>query len=219
MPFMKKIFISFIISIVVLTADNFGQRIGDFAPEKQSEVFPSNSWGLDIMFGEGGFGLGSFYRRSINNELNMFVDFSISESKDEREIEQIDYFGRIYVLGKKHRIFLMPLNFGISYRLFQNSLTDNFRPYLSLAAGPTMVAYNPYELEFFSAIGKSKAKFTTGGYIGFGADFGLDKKSLMGLNIRYYVIRFFSEGIESLEGRPKKNLDGFYFTIYLGAMF
>ena len=40
------------------------QRIGKMAPEKPPEVFPENSWGMDIMFGEGGFGLGTFLRKT-----------------------------------------------------------------------------------------------------------------------------------------------------------
>ena len=64
-----------------------GQRIGKIAPDKEPEFFPPNSWGADLMFGEGGFGLGTFYKRSFSRTLTGVIDFSISESKDEREME------------------------------------------------------------------------------------------------------------------------------------
>jgi hypothetical protein len=74
-------------------------------------------------------------------------------------------------------------------------------------------------LEFFESFGKAQTKYALGGYIGLGANFGLDKRSLLGVNIRYYFIHFFDEGVESLYDRPKKNLGGFFLTINLGMMY
>lgn len=200
---------------------SYGQSIGKIVEEEKNEkeIFPTNAWGMDIMFGEGGFGLGAFYRRKIATDLTFFTDFSISEGKDEKEVEYIDYWGRTYVPGKKNRIFLLPANFGLQYRLFSEDIFDNLRPYLNFAVGPSMVVTTPYEREFFNAFGKARAHFTAGGYVGFGANFGLDKVSLVGINIRYYVIHFFNDGIEGLEGRNIKNLGGFYLTINLGLMY
>ena len=65
------------------------QKIGEMAPEKPNENFPDNSWGVDIMFGEGGFGLGTFYRQQFNRDLTGFIDLSFSESKDDKEIATI----------------------------------------------------------------------------------------------------------------------------------
>ena len=99
------------------------------------------------------------------------------------------------------------------------SLSDNFRPYFNLGVGPTMVVTTPYDREFFNAFGKAQSKFAVGGYIGFGGNFGLDNSSLVGLNIRYYVIRLFGDGVESLYGKYKKQLGGIFLTINLGMMY
>jgi hypothetical protein len=216
---MKKSFITLLMLIPLIGLN--AQEIGELADEEPPKIFPNNSLGLDIMFSEGGIGFGFFYRRQLNQKLTAFTDLSISEAKDEQEIEYIDpyYPYQSITFGKKNRIFLIPLNFGLHYRLFENVLSDNLRPYINLGVGPTMVMTTPYELEFFNAFGKARSKFALGGYIGFGGNFGLDNSSLIGLNIRYYIIRLFDDGVESLYGKYKKNLGGIFLTINLGMMY
>jgi hypothetical protein len=205
--------------IVVLSLGSFAQGIGNYAPEKEQIHFPPHTLGLDIMFGEGGFGLGAFYRKNLTDELTAFVDLSVSEAKDENEFEYVDYWGNVYVYGKKNRILLLPVNFGAQYRLFSQSLGENLRPYIGGGIGPAVVITTPYEKEFFSAFGKAQAKYTLGGYIGAGANFGIDMKSSVGVNIRYYIIHLFGDGVESLAGRPRNDVGGFYITLNLGTMY
>jgi len=214
---MKKIILILILLIPFLKIN--AQGIGELAPEKEPVYFPQNSWGADFLFGEGGFGLGTFYRRNLYGNLSFFSDFSISEAKDDQEIEYIDYYGRTYTIGKKNRIFQMPLNVGLQQRLFSSIISDNLRPYISGGVGPAFIATTPYEMEFFSSLKKARGYLTVGGYFGFGADFGLNRESLVGIHIRYYVIRFFGDGIESLYGKYKKTLGGFYLTLNIGMMY
>ena len=214
---MLKLVISILLVIPFIT--NHAQGIGELAPERPPEVFPPNAWGLDILLGESGFGLGGFYRDELSTKFTLFGDLSFSESKDEREFEYIDFSGNTFTVGKKNRVFQIPINFGAQYRLFEKELTDNLRPYINAAVGPTIVLTTPYSEEFFKAFGSTSVRFATGGYVGFGANFGLDKSNLIGLNFRYYVIRFFDEGVESLEGRFNKTIGGFYVTINFGFMY
>lgn len=214
---MKKLLAVAILLIPFLIVN--AQGIGELAPEKEPEAFPDNTLGLDIMFGEGGIGFGGFYRRQFSNNFTGFVDLSISEAKDPREFEYVDYFGQTYTLGKKNRVFLIPVNFGFQYRLFKRVIHDNLRPYINAGIGPSIVITTPYEQEFFDAFGDAQTKLTLGGYIGFGANFGLDKSSLIGINFRYYVVRFFDKGVESLAGKFKKDIGGFFLTINLGLMY
>jgi len=195
------------------------QKIGETAPEKPSEDFPDNSWGMDIMFGEGGFGLGTFMRKEFNRELTGFVDLSISESKDDKEVEYVDYFGQTYVLGKKNRVFMVPITFGVQYRLFADDITDNLRPYVNAGVGPSIILTTPYEKEFFNAFGDTQSKIAVGGYVGFGANFGLSKSNLVGLNMRYYYTKLPGSGVENLEGRQRTSISSFYITLNLGLMY
>lgn len=212
---MKYLMIILLSSFSLLSA----QKIGEMAPEKPNENFPDNSWGVDIMFGEGGFGLGTFYRQQFNRDLTGFIDLSFSESKDDKEIEYIDYFGQTYVIGKKNRVFLIPITLGVQYRLFADDITDNLRPYINAGVGPSVVLTTPYEKEFFNAFGDTQSKIAVGGYVGFGANFGLSKNNLVGINMRYYYSVLPGAGVENLEGRTRKNIGAFYITLNLGMMY
>jgi hypothetical protein len=213
-----KTLITLILLIPLFTIN--AQEVGRMAEEKPQEVFPLRTWGMDFMFGEGGFGLGTFFRYNFTQTLTAFTDISMSEAKDEREIEYTDYYGYpIPVTGKINRIFLVPLVFGLQQRIFNGNISDNLRPYITAGIGPSLVFTTPYDQEFFSSFSKTHAKFTAGGYVGIGANFGLDKSSLVGISLRYYLIHFFDEGVESLENRPKKDFGGFSITLNLGFMY
>ncbi len=214
---MKSLILIAILLIPFLNVN--AQGIGELAPEKPPMVFPNNAFGIDIMFSEGGFGLGGFYRHKLSNIITAFTDISISEAKDPREFTYVDYLGRTYTFGKKLRAFLVPINFGIQYRLFENILYDNLRPYLNAGVGPTLVVSDPYEIEFFKAFSKAQVQYTAGGYIGFGANFGIDKNNLVGVNVRYYFIHLFNQGVEIMQGRHEKDLGGLYITINIGTMY
>lgn len=214
----KKIYYILFILIFALPS-LYAQRIGDMAPPIAPIKFPSTKLGLDILFSDSGFGIGGFYRKSFNRLVTGFIDLSISESKDDREIEYYDYTGQKFTVGKVNRVFIAPVNAGIQYRLFADNLTDNLRPYVTAGLGPTFVLTTPYDMEFFESFGKAKFKVAAGGYIGFGANFGLSKKNLMGLNVRYYLIHMFDEGVENLEGRFRDSFGHIYITLNIGIMY
>jgi hypothetical protein len=196
------------------------QKIGEYAVAKPHIDFPKNSSGVDLMIGEGGFGLGGFYKYALSNTFSAFIDISIAETKHEREIERYDIFGYpLPVFGKKNRVFLFPLNIGGQYRLFYESLTDNLRPYISAGIGPTMLVTTPAEIEFFKSFKQAKAIFGLGGYIGFGANFGLNPSNLTGINVRYYFVQLFNDGIEQYYDEYKKNFQQVSLTINIGLMF
>ena len=203
---------------------------------------PLNCWGVDILISTDGFGLGTFYRREFSPDLYGFGTFSISEAKDEREFEQFDPYTQIsYVPGKLNRFLVLPLMFGIQYRLFREDIMDSFRPYLNAAAGPTMVYMMPFvqftpngaggndanQVDFFKSLGKGSPHYTASAFIGFGANFGLDKTSLFGINFRYYFTYLFGEGLPSLYrinpvtstpevSSRKKAFGGFFITLNVG---
>ena len=197
----------------------YGQKIGELAPEKPPAEFPANAWGADLLFSDGGFGLGTFFRKSFSTKVTGFIDISFSESKNAREFEYFDYYGRSIVVGKEHRVYLIPLNVGIQYRIFEKDLTDNLRPYFAAGIGPTLGVSTPYKDEFFSSFSSAKYHLAVGGYIGFGADFGLSKSNLLGLNMRYYYAKFITEGVEHLKSQVKNEIGAFYITLSIGMMY
>ncbi|MCS7053012.1 MAG: hypothetical protein NZM09_04690 [Ignavibacterium sp.] len=216
---MKKYLRLTTIILFISLLDLFAQKLGEVQPDKPLEKFPDGAWGVDVMFGEAGFGVGTFVRKQLNNKITAYFDISFSEAKDEREIEYVDYWGNTFVIGKKNRVFQMPMFLGIQYRLFENSIAENLRPYINIGVGPSLIITTPYLEEFFSSFGNAQSQWAVGGYAGLGANFGLDKSSLIGLNVRYYHIKLFGDGVESLYGRFQKNLSGLFITLSLGIMY
>ncbi len=217
---LKYLIIVCLFAAAIPVTNNYAQGIGELAPPKPLEVFPTNSWGMDIMFGDAGFGLGTFFRREITTKWTAFADLSFSETKDDREFEYYDYYsGKFVTASKKNRIFQVPINFGLQYRLFENTVSDNLRPFLCAGVGPTILVTTPYELEFFNSFGKAQAKYAVGGYVGLGANFGLDKSSLVGITFRYYYSKLLKGGVESLYGNEKTEIQGFFITLNLGLMY
>ncbi len=205
-----------------------------------------NAWGLDVLISNDGFGLGTFYRRELTEDLFGFAMFSISEAKDEREFEQYDYYyGVSYVPGKLRRFMVMPLTFGLQYRLFREDITDNFRPFVNVGAGPTMIFSSPFteitivrdangnpistqsnQIEFFKSLGKGQAHYTASAFIGVGANFGTEKASVFGVNFRYYFTYLFGNGLPSLYNTStgeiaarKKDFGGFFITLNVGMAY
>ncbi|HMD14898.1 MAG TPA: hypothetical protein VKI62_09750, partial [Bacteroidota bacterium] len=100
---------------------------------------------------------------------------------------------------------------------FADDILDNFRPYITAAAGPAMIYVFPYNEEYFSALGNGQAKYTAGGYIGFGAYFGLERTNVLGMNIRYYYIPY-PGGLQSLSYVPNKTqFGGFVISLSFGT--
>ena len=185
-------------------------------PQPSGAASLSKAWGADLLVSNGGFGLGMFYRHAYSEDISGFIDLSFSEAKDDDEKDFVDFYGRIVTPGKINRFMVIPLFAGIQQRLFKEDIVSNFRPYISAAAGPTILYVFPADQEYFTAIGNGHPAFTAGGYVGLGAYFGSEPSNLLGLNLRYYVIPYPS-GIESMRGVQKKQFGGFYITLNFGS--
>jgi hypothetical protein len=199
-----------------------------------------NVFGLEIMlWGSGGFGLGLFYRHrlEIDSAWYWFISFSVSEIKDDGEIEYYDYWtDRVITLGKLSRFYTLPFFVGFQHRLWKNDIVDNFRPYVTVAAGPAIVFVAPFveeekvtfedgstvtfqkEVDFFKSLGRGRAHYTIGGYLGAGAFFG-SLNSPIGLSARYVYLPVFG-GLPSMGfgdySLKKYNFGGFSIVLSFG---
>ncbi len=189
------------------------------------------AWGFDILVSDGGMGAGGFYWREITPTIAGFISLSVSESKDNREVEFYNpWTGQKIVPGKINRFLVIPLQIGAQYRLFKDQIMDNFRPFISAGIGPSIIYATPYERSFFNALGHGKGYHTIGGFIGAGAYVGSDPSNLVGINFRYYFVPYFS-GINSMDASvyepgnnqdeirhlQKKQFGGFYITFTFGT--
>lgn len=196
-----------------------------------------NAWGVDILLSNNGFGAGGFYRHEFTDVLSGFAQIAVSDVKDDGEVEYINpYTGQSYTPYKINRLLLIPVTFGMQYRLFKDEIVDNFRPYVSAGFGPSMIFVAPYsdpetligpdgsrltyynQIDFFASLKKGQFKYAVSGYIGAGAYFGLEKGTLTGISIRYYFVPY-APGIESLQGTLIKRFGGFYITLNFGSLY
>jgi hypothetical protein len=166
------------------------------------------------------------------------VTLSVSESKEDKEVEYYDpYTGNSFVPGKLNRFMVVPLTAGVQYRLFREDIVDTFRPYVNAGIGPTMIWEMPFaivtpvpgqppqveQVEFFNAIAQGTPHFTVGGFIGAGAYFGSERSTTLGVNIRYYINYLLSGSLPS-QYNPntgavtawKSSFGGFYITLNVG---
>ncbi len=210
--------------------------------ETRSPLAPKTSflhlWGIDVLISNDGFGLGTFYRREFTEDISGFITLSISESKDEREIERFDpYTQQSFTPGKLSRFMMVPITVGVQHRLFREDIVDTFRPYINAGVGPTLIYAAPFvtitpnqegpptveEVEFFNSLSKGKTQWTVGGFIGAGAFFGSAKSNVFGVNFRYYFTYLLSDGIPSLfnpatgeVSSTKSSFGGFFITLNIG---
>lgn len=178
----------------------------------------TNNWSINILFSNNGFGLGATLYKDINRNLSAFGSIFFSGAKDDREFEQIDIFGNTYTPNKINRLFMIPVNFGLQYRLFRESVTDELRPFINFGITPTTIIYTPYSDAFLSSFSDARARFTVGAFAGFGADYLTGRKSAVSLNIRYYYIYLFGSGVESLMAKEMNYFGGLYLVFSYNFM-
>ena len=186
----------------------------------------TDAWGIDLDLSNNGFGMGFFYRHEYDDELSGMINFTISDVKDNSEVEQYDWYGNTVIPGKLNRLMMMPLFVSVQYRLFKDDIDDNFRPYITGGLGPAMILVAPYatytddgyggmqqnQIDFFTSLKYAQPRYTVGGFIGAGLYFGSQQGSMTGISMRYLYIPY-SPGIEVMQGGYMNSFGGLFLTI------
>jgi len=182
--------------------------------EKPEEVASSylNTWGISAFFSDYGFGGGAYYAHSFSQDIRAVLSLDFGTAKGPNE------FGLSTEI-KINRIFVLPVIASIQYRLFREMISENFKPFITGGVGPVFVLTTPGQDEFFSSFGHSSVKMVPGGFVGVGANFGIDRKSTFGANLRYYIIPYPAPGIESTQGVFLRDLSGLFLTVNYGFNF
>jgi outer membrane protein W len=197
-----------------LSKDSDSNKTSSFRQKKEYD----NNWSINVVFSDNGFGAGATIFKQFSPDVSSFAGIFFSGAKDDREFDVIDFFGNTYTPYKVNRMFMIPLNIGLQFRLFREDVTDDLRPMINFGAAPTAIIYTPYDESFFSSFGKARAKYTVGAFAGIGLDYLTTKKSSLSLNVRYYYTQLFGQGIESLESKEKKYFGGLYFVFSYNFM-
>ena len=152
---MKKLFLLGLTGFIVLFTTNVIAQFGE--PEVRKKDVPKNLYdegfkkGFGFLFGANdfGFGVGGQYRRVLSRYTEGHVTFKIAGLKDPREQTFIDYFfGTKTVPDKYRRVIAFPITAGLKQRFLAKDISDNFRVFGSMGAGPVFAFSYPYFDDF-----------------------------------------------------------------------
>lgn len=215
----------FALWLVAMNGIAAAQNIEDEDDEEQ-ELYVGryrNAQGIAGAFGltSTSFVVSGSYVRLFSPDWIGFATLSMTSGKDPKEIERFDVFGRSIITDsetgelKKNSLFLMPITFGAQRRLFRESLTSSFRPFVEAGIGPTVGYVYRYSDGFF---GGGYLKLGVNGFVGAGAYFGSNPLSLQGLAVRYQVDAFAS-GMELLPNRFRNAFQSLSLNLIFGTFF
>lgn len=196
--------------------DNNSSGAGLFVQKVERE--PYNNWSINVLFSDNGFGAGAQLFKKFSPDISMFAGIFFSGAKDDREFEVYDVFGNSYVPNKIHRMFMIPVNLGVQFRLFREEVTDDLRPHVNVGLSPTAIIYTPYAESFFPSFGHARAKYTVGAFTSVGVDYLTSKSSSLNMDVRYYYTQLFGSGIESLQSKEKRFFGGLYLVFSYNFM-
>jgi hypothetical protein len=207
-----KRFLILIVAALLITAfsaqSSFAQyKLPEKGPTKKD--VPRNNWGVGLDYSEGGFGPMIAYYLPSGSNSDFLFKLSVAGYSDSKEIQRTDLNGNVYIENKINRIFTMPMSIGWRVEPFKADLEGNFNPVFSIGLSPALIAYNPYDQEFFSAIDDTKTKFAFGGFTGVGFTYQQSEGVSMNMNFNYYYLPVLGEGIYSIENNEIKNVGGF----------
>lgn len=100
--------------------------------------------GLEVLLTNSGFGLGGFLSAPLGPLSLWRLEAGIGSVKDEREVAFFDRFGGRDVPNKANYLLEVPVQVGVERRLFASRIEADFRPFVSLAAGPVLGWVYPY---------------------------------------------------------------------------
>jgi hypothetical protein len=150
--------------------------------------------GLGIAMAESGYSLGLFITWPLLPDYHFGIGFDTFILRDSKQIDYYDYYyGIPYTINKQNNVYLFDLLLTVKRRMFRNDLSDDFRPFLSLAAGPIYGMNHPEAVpNSDSSTYKKKNEFawTFGGYVGCGVDFSVKSNSLVTIRAQYRIIPF-----------------------------
>jgi len=175
---------------------------------KKVETPKASPWGISFLYSENGFGPTLNYHKTLNNTTQLITSFGIMSVSDSREFEQYDYLGNKNTPNKENRIFLFPVSIGIKKEIFGDEITGAIRPILNVGISPSLVLTNPYEREYFNAMGYFQAAFAVGGYAGMGLEFKETQGVSFAFNVNYSYVTPIGKEINSLKDRKINNLTG-----------
>jgi len=186
--------------------------------EQMESLKHSSYWSIEMLFSGNGFGAGFSYSKHISSTVSLHGLLGMTGNRNSDELEYIDPFtGATFIPNKVNRLFSFPLTLGLQYRLFKESLSDSFRPFIGGGIGYAMILQVPYNENLVQTEQRTLAHGRPAGYVGLGSAFGSEGRTSLSALIRYYFIPYGGAGLESIKDLPISDFGGLF--IALGIAF
>lgn len=217
---------------VLLAAPVTAQSVSE--PEIEGVDQPRTLLDEDLRYGLGmklqinnfGFGLGGQYRHVLGPYTQGIFEVQITPNKDVSE-QSFQFFGQQIIPNKYNRILALPMLVGAKHRVFPQTLSDEFRPYIQAMGGPSLAFVYPYfnELEgedgeplgylaqgqmpydIFQGWGDGSFTWGTSGHVSLGVDFGSNFARLSSVQLGYYFF-YYPDAIQVMEPETPPWIDG-----------
>ncbi len=190
-PFMKihflkiQIYLTLFVICSILSAQ-------DFEPSAETPFDTKRQAGLGFAMAESGSSLGLFMTWPLLPDFHFGVGFDAFLLRDSKQLDFYDYYyGMPYTINKQNNVYLFDLMVTAKRRLFREDLSDDFRPFLSVAVGP-IYGMNYPEVNTDSGAYQKNDEFAWafGGYVGCGIDFSVKANSMVSIRAQYRIIPF-----------------------------
>lgn len=173
--------------------------------------------GFNAFLNDNGFGIGGTYRKGLKPYTEAFVTLRIAGLRDPSEQIFVGFFGQRTIPNKFKRAVVFPALFGLKRRIFPESVSDNFRAFVSGAIGPSLVLTYPYFNDannngfrdifadnterindVFTGFSDSEWDVGVNGEFTVGIDFGENFSRLTSFQVGY-LFYYFPDGLQILE--------------------
>ncbi|MDX1671213.1 MAG: hypothetical protein R3211_02660 [Balneolaceae bacterium] len=201
-------------------------------PRSPYEEGKRNSLGFNLFINNFGFGIGGQYSRYISPGGQIFFKTGVTGIRDITEQSFQDFFtGQRIIPNKFNRALGIPLLVGYKHRLFGRKIDDNFRFFVSGAAGPAMAFVFPYLddidgsgyrnsfivgnsrvvepiNDFFTGWNEGSIEWGLNGEFSVGVDIGDNFSKLTTVQFTYFAY-YFDQGLQIMEPfRPVVDSNG-----------
>lgn len=213
----------------VRAQDDLAPPPSDARPRVPTRAAFAHTGGLSLVLTSSGLGAAAVRSEHIGGPVALTLEAGIGGIRDERETKYAG-LGGTAIQAKRTFLVAVPLRAGISVRLFEDAIEPNVRPYVSVAAGPTVGWAYPYfrdcnangnldasvdcnadgtietgegerTLGFFEAQRRGRPLLGLGGVAGIGAHVGWGRR-VTGLRLATRV-DVFPTGVALLEARVR----------------
>lgn len=154
--------------------------------QKDPEPTDEAQAGVAFSVIENGTGVGGFYEIPLIGFTHLGATFNFFFLRDKKQIDYYDpYYNYPVTYGKVNNVYLLDLIFTLKKRLLPHEIDNNFRPFVSLGAGPVYGMNFPERNKF-----QDQYRWAFAAALAAGVDVAMQNNYLFGIRLQYRFMKF-----------------------------